>query len=68
MPSDYVVIKTFIKCDPLLVQLLYQVFPCYECYLEALSRHADDVSMQMTSHLMSYVSSVMVIIPLLRSH
>ena len=23
MPSDYVPIKTFIKCDPLLVQLLY---------------------------------------------
>ena len=23
MPSDYVGIKTFIKCDPLLVQLLY---------------------------------------------
>ena len=23
MPSDYVAIKTFIKCDPLLVQLLY---------------------------------------------
>ena len=23
MPSDYVAINTFIKCDPLLVQLLY---------------------------------------------
>ena len=23
MPSDYVAFKTFIKCDPLLVQLLY---------------------------------------------
>ena len=23
MPSDYVAIKTFMKCDPLLVQLLY---------------------------------------------
>ena len=30
MPSDYVAIKTFIKCDPLLVQLMY--WAC--CYRE----------------------------------
>ena len=47
MPSDYVAIKTFIKCDPLLVQLLYiSVLYCLEERMKVSFRSGQNLAFE----------------------